>query len=60
MKCGEKLGKLMDLEITLEGESTESTIVEFGSRFARKSMSEVDKIFRMRELRKRKIKIEID
>ena len=43
MKCGEKLGKIIDLERGLEGESTESKIEEFGSRFAEKSMSEVDK-----------------
>ena len=45
MKCGEKLGKFIDLERKLEGESMEIKILEFGSRFVEKSTSEVDRNF---------------
>ena len=58
MKCDEKSGKLIDLERRLKGESTESKIVEFGSRFAEKSTSEVDRNFLTRELRKTEIEID--
>ena len=40
-----KSGKKLDLERRFKGESTESKIVKFGSRFAKKSTSEVDRNF---------------
>ena len=43
IKCGNKLGKLIDLERRLEVESTKTKIAEFGSRFTKKSTSEVDR-----------------
>ena len=39
MNYGEKLGKLIFFERGFENESTESKIIEFGSRFAEKSSS---------------------
>ena len=45
MKCGENFGKLIFLERKIKGKSTESIIVEFGSRFAEKLLSEVDRNF---------------
>ena len=45
MKSGEELGKFVDLERRVDGKSMESKIVEFGSRFVEKSMSEVDRNF---------------
>ena len=58
MKCGEKLGKFIDMERGLKGKSTESKIAELGSRFAEKSMSEVDRNFQKRKLGKTEIEIE--
>ena len=60
MKCGKKLEKLIDLERRLDGKLIESKIAEFGSRFAKKSTSEVDRNFQIRDLRKTKNEIEID
>ena len=40
IKCFEKLKKFICLEKRLEGESTESKIIEFRSRFVEKSSSE--------------------
>ena len=40
MKCNKKLGKLIFLERRLEGKSMELKIIEFGSRFAEKLLSE--------------------
>ena len=58
MKSAEKLEKFIDLERRLDGESTESKITEFGSRFAEKSTSEVDSNFQSMELRKTEIEID--
>ena len=60
MTCGEKSRKLIYLERRLKGESTESKITEFGSRFVEKSSSEVDINSRTKVNKKRKSKIEID
>ena len=60
IKCAKKLGKLIYLERGLEGKSTESKIIEFGSRFAEKSSSEVDRNFLTKLCEKLKLKIEID
>ena len=49
MKHGEKLGKSIDLERRLDGESIESKIIEFGSRFIEKSTSTLDKNFEREE-----------
>ena len=59
MKCSENLGKLIDLERRLDGKSMKLKITEFGSRFAEKSKSEVDKNFQTSELQKTEIEIEI-
>ena len=45
MKCGEKLGILIDLERELKDESMESNITRFGSRFLEKSKSELGRNF---------------
>ena len=45
MKCGDKLGKSIELERRLDGESVESKITEFGSKFVKKSTSEIDRNF---------------
>ena len=46
MNWGEKLGKMVFLEIILQNESTESRIIEFGLDFAKKSKFEVERNFR--------------
>ena len=60
IKCDEKLRKLIYLERRLEGESTKSKITEFGSRFADKLSSEVDRNFRIKFYEKQKLKFEMD
>ena len=45
MNWGEKLGKMVFLEIRLQNESMESRIIEFGLDFAEKSKFEVERNF---------------
>ena len=60
MKCGDKLEKLIFLEIRLEDDSRESKIMKFGSRFTKKSSSEWDKNVWIWTSRKTTIEIEIN
>ena len=56
-KWGDKLGKLIYLERELKDESKKSKINRIGSRFAEKSMSELERNFRTRRERNLKLKI---
>ena len=51
-KCGQKIGKLIFLERILEGESRESKITKFGSRFAKKSSSSEVEIYEFENRKK--------
>ena len=46
MNCGEKLGKMVDLERLLQNEFMELRIIEFGLDVAEKSKIEVERKFR--------------
>ena len=59
MNCGEKLGKLIDLERELKDASRESKITRFRSRFAKKSKSELGRNFWMRRERNLKLKMKL-
>ena len=59
MNSSEKLGILIDLERELKDESTESKITRFGSRFAEKSMSKLERNFQTRRERNLKLRMKL-